>query len=80
MQQAVNAETDLQAALLRFDVNVGRADAEGFREHLQHEADDGRVIARIAGFQVDYSLFSGLAVDEQSTVYAVSGGTPPEDS
>jgi hypothetical protein len=31
---------------------------------------------RIAGFQVDYSLFSGLAVDEQSTVYAVSGGTP----
>lgn len=31
---------------------------------------------RIAGFQVDYSLFSGLTVDEESTVYAVSGGTP----
>ncbi len=31
---------------------------------------------RIAGLQVDYTLFSGLAVDEQSTVYVVSGGTP----
>ncbi|MCL5994954.1 MAG: hypothetical protein M1546_02725 [Chloroflexi bacterium] len=27
-------------------------------------------------FQVDYTLFSGLAVDEEAKVYVISGGTP----
>jgi|SRR5579871_28333 len=31
---------------------------------------------RIPGLQVDYSIFSGLAVDEENAVYVVSGGTP----
>lgn len=29
-----------------------------------------------ADFQLDYTLFSGLVVDEENKVYAISGGTP----
>src|SRR5436853_388625 len=33
-------------------------------------------LLRIAGFQVDYTIHSGLAVSEEGTVFVISGGTP----
>src|SRR6185369_8256031 len=33
-------------------------------------------LLRIAGFQVDYTIHSGLTVSEEGTVFVISGGTP----
>src|SRR5436305_3926419 len=33
-------------------------------------------LLRIAGFQADYTIHSGLAVSEEGTVFVISGGTP----
>ncbi|MEN3331761.1 MAG: hypothetical protein V7641_1126, partial [Blastocatellia bacterium] len=33
-------------------------------------------LLRIAGFQVDYTIHSGLVVSEEGTVFVISGGTP----
>jgi hypothetical protein len=33
-------------------------------------------VLKIDPFQVDYSIYSGIAVDQANTVYVISGGTP----
>src|SRR5690606_12341827 len=66
---AVQAVADADGGFQRFDVDVRRADAEGFRKGLENQLDDGRVLA--AGARL------GVAGGDGELRLAARGGVQP---
>ena len=71
VQLAVDAVADPHGRLQRFDVNVRGADADGFRERLQHQTDDRGIVAVVTGLAVtrgDHETALTRGPDRRATI------------